>query len=292
MFNSLLFLLLLILSVSGDYQTAPKNKIFKPPVYLLEKVYDLPEELSETSGIILYDSLIWTFNDSGDEARIYGLDLTSGTILKTIEITSGKNKDWEDIAQNQEFIYIGDFGNNDGSRKDLRIYMIPKKSITNQKLQQVDALVIDYLYEDQKDFTPATFANQYDCEAMIATHDSLYLFTKDWLNLQTSIYSLPASEGEFVAQHVSDFECEGLVTGADYNFNSRRIVLCGYSLFYPFIIIINNINDLKVVNRIEFEEISGLQIEGITFMNDTRFYITNEKSSDLQALYQVTWNND
>ncbi|HJX71226.1 MAG TPA: hypothetical protein VJ346_04720 [Bacteroidales bacterium] len=259
---------------------------------MLEKVYDLPEELSETSGIILYDSLIWTFNDSGDEAKIYGLHLTSGTILKTIEITSGKNKDWEDIAQNQEFIYIGDFGNNEGSRKDLKIYMIPKKSITNQKLQQVDAFVIDFFYEDQEDFTPATFANQYDCEAMIATRDSLYLFTKDWLNLQTSIYSLPASEGEFVAQHVRDFECEGLVTGADYNFDSKRLVLCGYSLFYPFIIIINNINDLKVVRRIEFEEISGLQIEGITFMNDTRFYISNEKSSDIQAVHRITWNND
>ncbi|MBN2214803.1 MAG: hypothetical protein JW723_11210 [Bacteroidales bacterium] len=258
---------------------------------MLEKVSDLPEELSETSGIILYDSLVWTFNDSGNEAKLYGLNPVSGKIARTIEIASGKNRDWEDIAQNREFIYIGDFGNNDGSRKDLKIYMIPKKAIADQKFQKLDAFVIGFSYEDQQDFTPATFANQYDCEAMIATGDSLYLFTKDWLNLQTSIYSLPASEGIFKARHIHDLECEGLITGADYNPASRRLVLCGYSLFYPFIIIINNMSDLKITGRIELEEISGLQIEGITFINDTGFYISNEKSSDLQALYRIILNN-
>lgn len=292
MFNSLLYLLLLILSVSGGRYATYDTRISKPPPYLLEKVFDLADELSETSGIIIFDSLLWTFNDSGDEAFIYGLDLKSGTISRTIEISNGNNTDWEDIAQNQEYIFIGDFGNNDGSRKDLQIYMIQKKSITHQEYQQPDALVIDFCYEDQKDFTPATFANQYDCEAMIAIRDSLYLFTKDWLNLQTSIYSLPASEGKFMARHVWDFDCEGLVTGADYNSNSRRVVLCGYSLFYPFIIIINDMNELKVVKRIEFEEISGLQVEGIAFIDDNSFYISNEKSSDLQALYRITLNNN
>jgi hypothetical protein len=284
--------MLLIISLSDGYRTAGKDKISKPPACQLEKIFDLPDKLSETSGIIIYDSLLWTFNDSGDDAKIYGLNLKSGNISRTIELANGKNKDWEDIAQNQEYIYIGDFGNNDGSRKDLRIYMIPKISITNQKFQQLDAFIISFFYEDQEDFTPAMFANQYDCEAMVAINDSLYLFTKDWLNLQTSIYSLPALKGKFAAKHIQDFECEGLITGADYNRNSRRLVLCGYSLFYPFIVIINNMNDLKVVKRIEFEEISGLQIEGITFINDTRFYISNEKSSDVQALYRIVCKTD
>ena len=121
-----------------------------PPAYQLEKVFDLPAELSESSGIILYDSLLWSFNDNGGEAEIFGVHLTTGMISKTIEISNGKNKDWEDIAQNQDYIFIGDFGNNDGSRKDLRIYMIPKKSITNQKHQQTDALMIDFSSKNQE----------------------------------------------------------------------------------------------------------------------------------------------
>ena len=261
-----------------------------PPAYQLEKVFDLPAELSESSGIILYDSLLWSFNDNGGEAEIFGVHLTTGMISKTIEISNGKNKDWEDIAQNQDYIFIGDFGNNDGSRKDLRIYMIPKKSITNQKHQQTDALMIDFSYEDQEDFTRAMFANQYDCEAMIATDDSLYLFTKDWLNLQTSIYSLPSSSGKFKGKHIGDFESEGLVTGADYDYMGGKIILCGYNLFYPFIVVLNNMNDLMVLRRIEFEEISGLQIEGIAFIHDKRFYITNENSSEPQALYRIILN--
>ncbi len=292
MFNTLLYLLIFIFSLPGGPHGISKAGISKPPAYLLEKVFKLTDKLSETSGIIIYDSLLWTINDSGDEAVIYGLDLKSGTISRTIEISGGTNTDWEDIAQNLEYIFIGDFGNNDGSRKDLKIYMIRKQSIANQEYQKLDASIIDFYYKDQKDFTPATFANPYDCEAMIAICDSLYLFTKDWLNLQTSIYSLPASEGKFAARHIQDFECEGLVTGSDYNSNSRRVILCGYSLFYPYIIIINDINELEVVKRIEFEEISGLQVEGVAFIDDARFYISNEKSSDLQALYRIILNNN
>ena len=268
-------------------QTLETSMVSDLQAYLLEKISDLPDELSESSGIILYDSLLWSFNDSGGEPEVYGVDRTSGMILKTIEISNGNNKDWEDIAQNQDYIFIGDFGNNDGSRKDLRIYMIPKKSIKNQEHQSTDALMIDFSYEDQEDFTPAMFANQYDCEAMIATSDSLYLFTKDWLNLQTSIYSLPSSSGKFKAKHIGDFESEGLVTGADHDYKGNKIVLCGYSLFYPFIVVINNIVDLKVLKRIEFEEISGLQIEGIAFIQENKFYITNENSSEPQALYRI-----
>ncbi len=280
-----------LLAISAGFQTVRKGRIFKPPAYRLEKVFDLPDEISETSGIIIYDSLLWTFNDSGGEAEIYGINLGSGVISKTIRVTNGKNKDWEDIAQNQEYIFIGDFGNNDGSRKDLRIYMIPKKSITSQKHQLSEALMIDFSYEDQEDFTPAVFANQYDCEAMAATGDSLYLFTKDWLNLQTSIYSLPSSGGKYMAKHVCDFESDGLVTGADYDHNNKRFVLCGYNLFYPFIIVINDLAEMKVLKKIEFEEISGLQVEGIVFADVNRFYMTNESSSELQSLYRIILND-
>lgn len=288
-FHSFLILTFFFSFYTGNKSTKGET-VFSPPAYQFEKVFDLPGQLSESSGIILYDSLLWSFNDSGGESAIYGINLTTGMISRTIEISNGKNKDWEDIAQNKDYIYIGDFGNNDGSREDLRIYLIPKKAITNQKLQLTDALMIDFSYEDQEDFTPAMFANQYDCEAMVATDDSLYLFTKDWLNLQTSIYSLPSSNGKYKAKHIGDFESEGLVTGADFDHQEKRFVLCGYNLFYPFIVVVSNIDDLKVVKRIEIEEISGLQIEGIAYIHHNRFYTTNEKSTEPQALYQIILN--
>ncbi len=283
------FLLVLnfLFSVYSNTGIAERHKVEIPPSYRLEKIQDLPSVLSESSGIILYDSLLWSFNDSGGEAIIYGINLTTGKISRTIEISNGKNRDWEDIAQNQHHIYIGDFGNNDGSRKDLRIYLIPKENITTQNRQLIDALTIHFSYEDQDDFTPAMYANQYDCEAMVATDDSLYLFTKDWLNLQTSIYSLPSSGGKYKAKHIGNIESEGLVTGADIDRKEEKFVLCGYSLFYPFIIVVSSRNDLEVLYRIEFEEISGMQIEGISFVCDDRFFITNEYSSEPQALYQV-----
>lgn len=125
MFKSFILLLVSVLSLPAVYHTSVKKESAIVPSYRIENICVLPDELSETSGIITFDSLIWTFNDSGGEAKIFGLNTKTGSITRTLEIKNGKNSDWEDIGQNKEFIFIGDFGNNDGSRKDLRIYMLP-----------------------------------------------------------------------------------------------------------------------------------------------------------------------
>lgn len=291
MFKSFILLLVSVLSLPAVYHTSVKKESAIVLSYRIENICVLPDELSETSGIITFDSLIWTFNDSGGEAKIFGLNTKTGSITRTLEIKNGKNSDWEDIGQNKEFIFIGDFGNNDGSRKDLRIYMLPKKNITRQQSQTIDALVIDFYYEDQEDYTPAMFASSFDCEAMIATTDSLYLFTKDWINLHTSIYSVPAKAGRFKAKHTGNFNSEGLITGADINSKDQSVVLCGYNLFYPFIIVINDVHQLKEINRVDLEEISGSQIEGVCFINDNRFYVSNENSTEKQSLKRIILNN-
>ena len=46
--------------------------------------------------------------------------------VRTIKIDNAKNDDWEELAEDDEFIYIGDFGNNNGKRKNLCIYIIRK----------------------------------------------------------------------------------------------------------------------------------------------------------------------
>jgi hypothetical protein len=44
--------------------------------------------------------------------------------LKTLKVNA-KNTDWEALTNDGNNFYIGDFGNNDGSRRDLTIYKVP-----------------------------------------------------------------------------------------------------------------------------------------------------------------------
>ncbi|MBL4643362.1 MAG: T9SS C-terminal target domain-containing protein, partial [Flavobacteriaceae bacterium] len=113
--------------------------------------YDLPNTVSETSGLLFYNGKLITHNDSGDNANLYELDTISGNITRTIHITNATNVDWEDITQDETYIYIGDFGNNNGNRQDLKIYRILKSDFNNGT--SITSEVISFSYEDQVNFT-------------------------------------------------------------------------------------------------------------------------------------------
>ena len=89
----------------------------------IEKVVELPVEIDETSGLEYFEGNFLTHNDSGGEPSLY-LFSESGELLKNHIIPNAKNKDWEDLTKDEDFIYISDTGNNNGSRKKLRILMV------------------------------------------------------------------------------------------------------------------------------------------------------------------------
>ena len=88
----------------------------------IEIVGALPDTVSETSGLIFHNGKLITHNDSGGRPELYEIDTTSLEITRTVTIENIENIDWEDIAQDDTHIYIGDFGNNGGDRTDLKIY--------------------------------------------------------------------------------------------------------------------------------------------------------------------------
>src|SRR5574344_1541180 len=87
----------------------------------------LPEKLSGTSSLLFYNDKLLTMNDHKDP-YIYFLN-NEGTIIDSIN-THIKFYDLEDMAQDEDYIYLGDFGNNaHGNRDDLCIYKIKKSSL-------------------------------------------------------------------------------------------------------------------------------------------------------------------
>ncbi|MGV3460115.1 MAG: T9SS type A sorting domain-containing protein [Flavobacterium sp.] len=239
----------------------------------------LPAAVVETSGLIKWGNKLITHNDSGD-TKLYALDSITGAVMQNFPITGVTNADWEDIAQDSLYIYIGEFGNNsNGNRTNLRIIRVEKASLEAGTPITAN---INFSYSDQTDFTPKGGNNtDFDCEAMVVTQDSIYLFTKQWVSKKTSLYALPKTPGTYVAQLKTTHNVGGMITGATYIPEKRVVVLSGYSgTVQPFIYLLYDFNghDFFSGNKRKISlSLAFHQTEGIASSNGIDYFITNEK---------------
>lgn len=228
-------------------------------------VFVLPSVLPEASGMIEYNNMLYIINDGGDGPWIYGLDPATGVVEKKINIYAS-NIDWEEITQDENNIYIGDFGNNSGTRKDLKILIIKKSDLNNDTVRPSG--IINFSYSDQTTFSTANQNTPFDCEAFVVSQGKVILFSKDWTKNNTKVYTMPATPGTYSAQPVKTFETQGLVTGAAYS--EGRLILTGYnpeSYYSPFIFIADNFSFANATYgnrvRISFPGSTFVQVESV-----------------------------
>ena len=247
----------------------------------------------ESSGLLFHENALWTINDSGNLPELYQLSSLDSTIVKTVAVNNATQIDWEALASDGTSIYIGDFGNNSGSRTDLRIYKIPWSVVlASEGDTTVSAEVISFEYPDQVDFTPQYDNNNFDCEAMFFYRDSLHLFSKNWVNNQTRHYRLPTLPGNHVAALIDSFNVQGLVTDAALNQGNDVAALLGYTeTIQPFIYLLNDFKDgfpLSGNKRRIMLSGHGLhQTEGLTFSDSLTVFFTREAGADGPGLYQT-----
>lgn len=238
--------------------------------------------LNETSGLTFINGKLWTFNDSGNANDIYRIDTSTSTVNQTVDISNATNTDWEDMTSNNDYLFIGDFGNNNGNRQDLKIYRINKTALTTNATS-VTASIINFSYSDQSSFPSLPTNNNFDCEAMIFLNDSIHLFSKNWVDLQTKHYVLPATPGTHVAQYRETYNTGFLVTSAAVQ-EFGVIALIGYlrtgakpvslCMIYDYK---NNLlfNGNKRKFDLSTQVVQG-QVEGVEFFNSSQAFVTNE----------------
>lgn len=257
---------------------------------VISDTFNLPETVAETSGLIYYNNKLITHNDSGNAAELYEVSTLNGSINRTVAITNATNVDWEDIAQDETYIYIGDNGNNNGNRTDLKFYRILKTDFDSQS--NVTADIIDYSYANQIDFTSNPNDNNWDSEGFVIYNGYILIFSKNWINNEVDVYTIPNTIGTHSAIKVSNYNAQGLITGADI-VGSNKIYLSGYSEsnLTPFLIEIYNLNISAPSNLDVFANSNTIklnlaleslnQVEGISFIETNGFsdalYISNEK---------------
>jgi hypothetical protein len=259
------------------------------------KVCDFPTELHETSGLVkIAPNKFVTHTDSGNEPKLYVFD-SSGLVQRRIKVSNATNVDWEDLTMDSKGnLYIGDFGNNNNDRKDLRIYTVASPNTFTK--DSTVAGITNFTYPDQKAFPPAVALQNYDMEAFFWFNDSLYLFTKNRTNPYngyTKCYQLPARSGTFVAKLVDSFYTGSggylnySITGSAVYPNGNKMILLGYDKCWLF----GNFNGRYffkgISNTLSFPSLT--QKEGIYFENAQTLWYTQENSVlGTAGLYRFT----
>jgi hypothetical protein len=244
--------------------------------------YTLSSQINETSALEFYKDFLYTCNDSGGDAEIYKLSSENGKIVQTLKIKGVKNVDWEELARKGDTLFIGDFGNNLGIRKDLTVYWVVLPIFASQSGELALSGKFQFTFEDQKEYENlGNFKTNFDCEAFIYYKNKLHLFTKRWGDFHTTHYELDLESYSKpkIAKKIETFNTECLITGADiYN---DILYLIGYTKEAAYVWKFYDFNDHKFFNGKSKQTLIGLtaslgQTEAIA-VTDSKIYITGEE---------------
>ena len=265
----LFFILLFVNSYCLQAQKVSKIKLKEYRIAYLET------KLKETSGLCFFKNKLYTFNDGGNPSSLYEINVFNGEIVdeKTLKIP---NHDWEAIAIDSSAIYLGDFGNNLGTRKDLTIYKLHFANTTD--LDSISK--IEFEFANQTDFSSNNLRHDFDVEAMIWIENKLHLFSKEWLSKKTSHYIVnPAIASKQMLKPIEVFKTNFMVTDAAYFDNTLYLV--GYkNNGRTFLLIFSkDENSNFFTSQPKKYKLGSLlnigQIEGIT-VNEKGLYISGE----------------
>jgi hypothetical protein len=139
------------------------------------------ERVDESSGLAKaykYEGIYWTVNDSGDTARVFGVD-TTGKVKMTLNFKA-EVRDVEAVAVDRDgTIYVADIGDNKANRDMIEIYTIAEPDQLGDS--EVRYHRYDFVYPD----------GAHDAETLLVEPgtNQLYIVTKSAKG--AAIYAAP-----------------------------------------------------------------------------------------------------
>ena len=225
-------------------------------------------------------SSAWFIEDNGNSDNLYKTNF-KGDIVKHLDVKNAKNGDWEDLTKDKEgSLYIGDFGNNDNTRKNLAILKLPNPEI--EKGDKINAETINFNYPEQLEFPPRRWELLYDAEAFFHYKDHLYIFTKNRANPftgETLIYKVPDTKGSYEAKLVAklplcmDWDtCR--ITSATISPDDKTIVLLSYGKLWTLTDFPED--DFSKGKLTEIDLGVRTQLESVCFQNANTLLLSDE----------------
>lgn len=242
----------------------------------VKSVVELPEELSETSGLFCEVEGMYSLNDSGNAPVIYRINYQGDITERTrLPLT---NRDWEAITADSTSFYIADVGNNKGKREKVEVHKVSRRN-TND----ITTFTLKYAGNNASSNIP--YAHDFDSEAMVKYGNELLLFSKSWRTGITHVYKV--NEGE-IEQTISPFASieglPGVVTGVDFDRHQGKFVITGYKSdpFGNFATFIAQISqDYKLLDVWQLEQFK--QVEGVCVDNNGTYWFSEEATEGRKA---------
>ncbi len=230
--------------VSTNPNLSASNSAYESPKVIGKIKSPAIDESSGLAASRCQQNILWTHNDSGDDAYIYALDL-EGTNKGTWRIANIENVDWEDIAAYKDktgkcFLYIGEIGDNKLKRREHFVYRVAEPTIsdTTALATRKNSLAIEAV--ETVRFVYPDFDQ--DAETLMVEPKSgdIYVVTKR-VSGPAGVYRLKPDFGEAQIQRAEKMPeisvpsiPNGFVTGGDISPDGRRMVICDYSQAYEW----------------------------------------------------------
>jgi len=183
------------------------------------ELMEFDNSLSESSGLASHGRFLWSINDSGNSNEVLKLSQTGGQI-NSIEITNATNIDWESLAQDEEYLYIGDIGNNFNRRNNFTIYKVAWDLLAKDS---AEAEIITFSYADYEKGNLGS--HNFDAEGIAVREEEIWLFTKNRGDGNSNLYRFPKLPGHYEPKKTQALAVESLVTAADIDPVTGKLIL-------------------------------------------------------------------
>ena len=275
----------LILCVDNSNAQKQRNAIKLKAYTNIDKDYS-----KETSGIVeskKYPGVFWILDDSGNEDRIYAIDIEGEAAsgkkkYKGQKIKGAKNKDWEDILTDDDgHIIIADIGNNCECREDLKFYYVKETSPEVEKNEVVKE--IRFKYPEIQNFTRFFVSANYDAEAAFFIDGKIHVLTKhSKMSGRMRLFRLddPKEDVVNILTLVGEYAIDGAVTSADVNADESKIAVLTYNSVWVY-----EVGDKKNLfgGKAYRRSVKGTQIESIAF-HGKELIIADEKEGRMYRI--------
>jgi hypothetical protein len=235
--------------------------------------------VTESSGVTAsrrQPGILWTLNDSGDDAWIFAVD-TLGRPHGTFQVAGARNEDWEAIAlgecRGRDCLYIADTGDNGRTRATVTIYRVPEPSLPDVPGRTGRAEALEVRYPQGRRDVEALFVDP---------AGTMYLVSKSPLRAPV-LYRLapeswtarsPVTAEEVQVLPIQHGQIGNQVTDAALSPSGTTVAVRTYLAIYLFEL--SSDPPLRATGIAC--DAAGLQLqgEGVTWLNDRDLALTSE----------------
>jgi hypothetical protein len=183
------------------------------------------DRIKESSGIetsVRFRHILYTHNDSGDDARFFAVG-PHGKTRAVYTLDGAGSWDWEDMSAGpNSTLWFGDIGANQLGREYISVFKVKEpKKLTDRNIAWTR---YDFVYDDGK---------SHNAEALLVNPVTgvLYVVTKAENGAGVYEASLPLSTSQDnVLNRIASAPVK--VTAGDFSANGKRVVLRNYGTAY------------------------------------------------------------